>query len=464
MRRARMVRFKYIYMPSRCSLLLLLRVGLGDWSLACVLSSRFGLYRLSWATCIIIFIFTSMATSITPTALLALAGDPPSDPRARKALHDAARALVFATESPADTEARLHNSFTVLPLVKTATDLGLFEILCSPSPFPSSSGWTVAALAAKTRVRDAEVLHRVLRFLTSQHLIAEPAPAVYGPNHITPGLLPSGFSAGVNHNSTWVLPSLAALPGWLARNEYRSPAGSLDCAFQDGVGGPGVDVMVHMTAHPEQARATFEYMAWQKMKAGTWMVEGFGGPGGVVGEMKLSGVEVEEGRALLVDVGGGGGHQCFDFRRAFPGREGRMVVQDLEVVVAMIDKGAAAAAGIEIMAHDFYTPQPVNGAKVYYMRTVLHDWNDDKAVVILRQLRDAMAEDSVVVLDEIVVPDQGASEKTMLYDMTMLAVLGAKERSESQWRSLLEAAGLGLRAVEVYDEEMSSALIVGVVA
>lgn len=38
--------------------------------------------------------------------------------------------------------------------------------------------------------------------------------------------------------------------------------------------------------------------------------------------------------------------------------------------------------GVEMMAHDFFTPQPVQNAKYYYLRTVLHDWADDKAVPI----------------------------------------------------------------------------------
>jgi demethylsterigmatocystin 6-O-methyltransferase len=95
---------------------------------------------------------------------------------------------------------------------------------------------------------------------------------------------------------------------------------------------------------------------------------------------------------------------------------------------------------------------------------VLHDWPDDKAVEILKQLRDASSEDSVIVIDEIVVPPSGASEKTVLYDMVMMAVMGAHERSEKQWRDVLDAAGLKLREIAIYEEEMSSGLIVAVKA
>lgn len=71
---------------------------------------------------------------------------------------------------------------------------------------------------------------------------------------------------------------------------------------------------------------------------------------------------------------------------------------------------------------------------------------------------------TMVVLDEVVVPSKGADEKQILYDMVMIAVMGALERSEEQWRTILEAAGMKLREVAIYDEEMGTALVVAVKA
>lgn len=396
----------------------------------------------------------TMATSpITPFDLLALASKPPNDPVALKALHDAARSLVFATESPSDTESRIQNSFTVLPLVKIATDLDLFNILAS-----QEQPWHVDALAKKTGA-EANLLHRLLHFLTTQALITEVDIGTYIASHLTPHVQPSGFKAGVKHNTAWTLPTLAAFPEWLRKNDYRTPSGSKDCAFQDGVN-TELDCFEYLGAYPEQAAATFEYMAWQKIRNKSWM----DGSAQITEEFQLSEREVKDGRALLVDVGGGGGHQCFDFRAAFPERKGRLVVQDTEVMVGMFDKQAAEGIGLEPMAYDFFTPQSMKGGKVYYLRTVLHDWNDENAIKILKRLAEAVAEDSVVVLDEIVVPPKGASEKQVLYDVVMMATVGSGERSEEQWRSLLEAAGLRLREVAIYDDEMNTGLVVAVKA
>ena len=208
--------------------------------------------------------------------------------------------------------------------------------------------------------------------------------------------------------------------------------------------GTDMDVMDYLVSHPEQAAATFEVMSHQQLRGKTWM------DGSVpTEEFKLSEAEVEEGRALIVDVGGGGAHQCSAFREAFPERKGRMVVQDLEVMIGLIDQQLAASIGLEPMIADFFSAQPVEGAKVYYLRNMLHDWNDEKSEVILSSLRKAMAADSVVVLDEMLIPAQGATEGQMMFDVTMMACVGAMERSEKQRRRLGESTGLRLRDISV---------------
>ena len=215
--------------------------------------------------------------------------------------------------------------------------------------------------------------------------------------------------------------------------------------------------MDYLVAHPEDAKWTFRYMEAHKAAAPTWM------DGSVpISDFELSGADIEKGRVMAVDVGGGAGHQMLALRRAFPELKGRLVVQDVALMIDQVDREVAEASGLEPMVHDFYTPQPVKGAKVYYLRTVLHDWGDEQSQKILTQLREAMAEDSVMVIDEIVVPAQGASVMQTNFDITMMAAAGAMERSEAQWRELLSAVGLKIRDIWIYDRGMNSGLIVAV--
>lgn len=131
-------------------------------------------------------------------------------------------------------------------------------------------------------------------------------------------------------------------------------------------------------------------------------------------------------------------------------------------MIDMINKDQATANDLEPMAHDFFTPQPITHAKVYYLRNVLHDWSDEPAAKILQQLRPAMASDSVIVIDEIVIPPTGANHKLLHYDLAMMATASAMERTEKQWRALIESCGLKVRDAWIYDESMQWALIVAV--
>lgn len=88
----------------------------------------------------------------------------------------------------------------------------------------------------------------------------------------------------------------------------------------------------------------------------------------------------------VVDIGGGHGSTCADIAQHNPST--RCIVQDLPEVVAegrnLIP--SALANRITFKAHDFFTEQPVKDADVYFLRWVLHDWSDSKAMTILRNL------------------------------------------------------------------------------
>lgn len=71
---------------------------------------------------------------------------------------------------------------------------------------------------------------------------------------------------------------------------------------------------------------------------------------------RLEGVPKEQ--VLLVDVGGGMGHDLRQFKDRFPHISGRLILQDTESVIAQLKQ---SSSGIEATVHDFFTPQPVKG-------------------------------------------------------------------------------------------------------
>lgn len=88
------------------------------------------------------------------------------------------------------------------------------------------------------------------------------------------------------------------------------------------------------------------------------------------------------------------------------------------------------------------------------------DWTDIDCLTILKFVREAMGPHSLMLLDEMVVPDRGAHKIAMQIDMTMLANLNSEERSEERWRKLLGAAGLAVERVYTYNQELGDSIIV----
>ncbi|KAL8716477.1 MAG: hypothetical protein Q9225_006204, partial [Loekoesia sp. 1 TL-2023] len=149
---------------------------------------------------------------------------------------------------------------------------------------------------------------------------------------------------------------------------------------------------------------------------------------------------------LLVDIGGGGGHVLEDFVNNPARRTGRLVLQDLPG--ALGDADALKRQGIEAMAYDFFTPQPVIGAKAYYLRGILHDWPDPACREILGNTAAAMRKGhSKLLIDEMVLPDTNIPPKGAFLDLTMMAVETGSERTSGQWHDLLKSAGLRIEKI-----------------
>ena len=102
-------------------------------------------------------------------------------------------------------------------------------------------------------------------------------------------------------------------------------------------------------------------------------------------------------------------------------------------------------ASIEVMEHDFFTAQPIKGARAYFMHNVLHDWPDADCLVILRNLIEAMTPGySKILLLEMVMPEsvKGMQPRLAAMDLNMMSHYASLERTEAQWRALLEQVGL----------------------
>jgi demethylsterigmatocystin 6-O-methyltransferase len=201
-----------------------------------------------------------------------------------------------------------------------------------------------------------------------------------------------------------------------------------------------------MASHPEQAKSMGLVMALQR--GNTWL-DNF------PVEKDLGEFPTKPEDVLFVDVGGAFGQQAAAFRHAFPNLPGRIIVQDLPVTLM----SAKPIESLEFVAHDFHKPQPIKGAKIYYLRKILHDWPDNDCINILKNIVDVMDPNSRLIVDEVVMPDIGVPWQAAYMDLTMMASLGGLERTKVEYEDLLDRAGLKVVQIHEYDPERLSIIV-----
>jgi len=133
--------------------------------------------------------------------------------------------------------------------------------------------------------------------------------------------------------------------------------------------------------------------------------------------------------------------------RRYPAMRG--ILFDLPGVV----EGAKAnieAAGLEgrcrVAAGNFFEAVPP-GADAYLLRHIIHDWDDDRSLTILRHCRGATGQGGKVLVVEGVVPPGNEPSASKFFDLAMMVLPGGMERTEEEYRRLLETAGFRLARV-----------------
>lgn len=143
----------------------------------------------------------------------------------------------------------------------------------------------------------------------------------------------------------------------------------------------------------------------------------------------------------IADVGGGHGKLLAAVLQQATTARG--VLFDLPSVVAgagpVLD-ASGVADRITVTGGSFFDSVP-EGADAYLLKTIIHDWDEDSALAILRNIRKAMAPHGTVVLIEMVLPEGMPYHPGMLLDLEMLVAAGGQERTGAQYADLLARAG-----------------------
>ena len=158
----------------------------------------------------------------------------------------------------------------------------------------------------------------------------------------------------------------------------------------------------------------------------------------------------------LVDVGGGDGSFIISLLQANPQMKG--VLLDLPHVAEQAKERIADAnlsERCEVIGGDIVASVP-EGGTVYVLSQIIHDWEDDRAISILESCRRAMKSKGKLLLIERILPSQtDRSVAVLMLDVHMMVTTGGRERTEAEYRALLEAAGFRVTNVVPTQSTMS---------
>jgi hypothetical protein len=143
----------------------------------------------------------------------------------------------------------------------------------------------------------------------------------------------------------------------------------------------------------------------------------------------------------LADVGGGHGDVLIGYLQGGAQRSG--VIFDAPEVAAQVSRRVAQlglSSRCDVVGGDFFKEVPVQ-ADAYFLRHILHDWNDEECIRILRNIAAAAQPGNRVLIAECLVKGPNVPDTGKLFDIEMMLFLTGRERTVDEYRKLLEAAG-----------------------
>ncbi|OLN90335.1 Demethylsterigmatocystin 6-O-methyltransferase 7 [Colletotrichum chlorophyti] len=335
-------------------------------------------------------------------------------------------ALMARLESPWETVVRLCMIQPALgATLKILKDLQVFEKWQAVGGGQMTSSQVAEAIGGTC---EAALLERLLRLLASNHLLEEVSVGTFKPKPFGAAITAPIFDGITESFSNLSMPMYSRMPEFFSTTGYKTPQDSRNTVFQYAHGWNG-DLWSYYQAHPkEQAEFNLIQQTIASQQP-SWT--------DIFPASNL--LDTDPEKPLLVDVGGGTGHDVLKFHNEFPQTGCRLYLEDMELVVA----STTLPESIHKVAYDFFTPQPIKGARAYLLHSILHDWSDEPARRILVTQKEAMIPEysSLLIHDHIVV-EGFAHPQATAFDIQMMAMVAGQERSERQWRKLIESAGL----------------------
>lgn len=293
--------------------------------------------------------------------------------------------------------------------ISIAAKLGIADLL-------GEKPQTAEELAAETETH-APSLYRVLRLLASVGIFSETADRKF---ELTP------IAELLRQDTPNSMRDVAIMQGeeWNWRNygELRHSVKTGETAQEKAHGRP---LFEFLTSNPEDEAMFSRAMVNLSSSVIPPIVEAYD----------------FSGAGKLVDIAGGYGFLLAAILKANPHLQGVLFDQS-KVIDGAVEslKKQDINNRVELVSGDFFESVPA-GADIYIMKHIIHDWNDESSIKILQNIHRAMNENGKVLIVEMVVPEGNAPSPSKVMDVQMLIATGGKERTEAEYRKLLESSG-----------------------
>lgn len=277
-------------------------------------------------------------------------------------------------------------------------------------------------LAKATQV-NARALYRLMRGLASMGVFAESEPGYFS---LTP------LAACLQSDIPGSMRGIVLMGG----GEYYQAWGNFFYSIQTGQSAfedlYGMPLFQYYAQNPESGKM---YDKAQKSGSAAARAE-------ILKRYDFSGI------SKLVDVGGGNGSLISSILKDNPTMQGVLFEQPSVIAQAKdLIEAEGASIRCELVAGDFFESVP-SGGDAYILRYILHNWDDERAIAILKNCHRVMVENGKLLVIEQVIPPGNDPFIGKLLDLHMLVLFpGGCERTENEYRALFEASGFKLNKI-----------------
>jgi hypothetical protein len=321
-------------------------------------------------------------------------------------------------------------------IARAISDISRLDI---PDVLEKNGLMSAAELVAAGIDAKADPLERAMRACASVGVFTEDAEGKFGPTPLS-GVLTADSPASVK--------VLAQEAGGLWLKLWTELTGAIRTGEPQSRQVLGMEFWDYLNENPKELETFGEAMKSNSVNSMRGVLE------------KCDFTEVGK----VVDVGGGFGHLVIALLEKYPQLNG--VLLDVPDLIPVAQKSLPVtdphvASRLEYVGGNMF--QSVPQADAYILKHIIHDWDDDHCLRVLRNCHDSMNGKGRLYCVDTVLPPIGDCSATpsKLLDLLMLLAIGGKERTRQQWEELYHAAGFRLGSVIPLQDNFGTSIIEG---